>query len=394
MTAKGFADGAAGVVEPVDPLTLSCALIRCPSVTPEDAGALDVLIAALEPLGFSCHRLRFAEAGAAPVDNLYARVGESGPTFCFAGHTDVVPPGAGWSIDPFAADVRGDRLYGRGAADMKTAIACFVAAVARHLQGAGAGGSISLLVTGDEEGPAVNGTRKVLGWLAERGERLDACLVGEPTNPTTLGEMIKIGRRGSLNARLRVHGVQGHAAYPHLADNPIPRLIRMLGTLDAEPLDGGTEYFQPSTLTLTSVDVGNTASNVIPAEAAAAFNIRFNDRHTARSLTDWIEARCRSVGGDCELEIECSGEAFVCEPGPLAGMVAAAAGERTGRLPEFSTSGGTSDARFLKDACPVCEFGMVGESAHKVDESVPVADLAALTDIYAGVLARFFGKAG
>lgn len=379
------------MVSPVDPLELGRALIRCPSVTPEDAGALDVLSAALEPLGFSCHRLRFEEQGTAPVENLYARRGAQGANFCFAGHTDVVPPGPGWSVDPFAAEVRAGRLYGRGAADMKTAIACFVAAVSGHLQRGGADGRISLLITGDEEGPAVNGTRKVLDWLAGRGERLDACLVGEPTNPNALGEMIKIGRRGSLNVRLRVQGVQGHAAYPHLADNPIPRLIRMLTALGNEPLDAGTDYFPPSTLTLTSIDVGNVASNVIPGEARAAFNIRFNDRHTAGSLRDWIEARCQDVGRGYALEMECSGEVFVCAPGPLSGMVAGAVTDRTGRVPELSTSGGTSDARFLKDACPVCEFGMVGESAHKVDENVSVADLEALTDIYAGVLARFFG---
>lgn len=379
------------MVSPVDPLELGRALIRCPSVTPEDAGALDVLSAALEPLGFSCHRLRFEEQGTAPVENLYARRGAQGANFCFAGHTDVVPPGPGWSVDPFAAEVRAGRLYGRGAADMKTAIACFVAAVSGHLQRGGADGRISLLITGDEEGPAVNGTRKVLDWLAGRGERLDACLVGEPTNPNALGEMIKIGRRGSLNVRLRVQGVQGHAAYPHLADNPIPRLIRMLTALGNEPLDAGTDYFPPSTLTLTSIDVGNVASNVIPGEARAAFNIRFNDRHTAGSLRDWIETRCQDAGSGYALEMECSGEVFVCAPGPLSGMVAGAVTDRTGRVPELSTSGGTSDARFLKDACPVCEFGMVGESAHKVDENVSVADLEALTDIYAGVLARFFG---
>jgi succinyl-diaminopimelate desuccinylase len=238
----------------------------------------------------------------------------------------------------------------------------------------------------------VNGTRKVLSWLEERGERLDGCLVGEPTNPAALGEMIKIGRRGSLNARLRIEGVQGHAAYPHLADNPIPRLLRMLAALEAEPLDAGTDWFQPSTLTFTSIDVGNAASNVIPATAQAAFNVRFNDLHTAASLRAWIEARCRGVGGRHVLDMECSGEAFLCPPGPLATMVADAAREVTGQVPAFSTSGGTSDARFLKDACPVCEFGMVGESAHKIDENVAVADLEALTSIYAGVLARFFGQ--
>ncbi|HRK96609.1 MAG TPA: succinyl-diaminopimelate desuccinylase, partial [Rhodospirillales bacterium] len=346
-----------------------------------------------ERLGFACHRLRFADGGTAPVENLYARIGGQGPNLCFAGHTDVVPPGAGWSVDPFAAEIRDGRLYGRGAADMKTAIACFVAAVAQHLRSGDAPrGSISLLITGDEEGPAVNGTRKVLSWLAERGERLDGCVVGEPTNPAGLGEMIKIGRRGSLNARLRVDGVQGHAAYPHLADNPIPRLLRMLAALEAAPLDAGTDWFQPSTLTFTSIDVGNAASNVIPAAAQAAFNVRFNDLHTAASLRAWIEGRCRAAGGRHLLEMECSGEAFLCPPGPLATMVADAVREVTGQVPAFSTSGGTSDARFLKDACPVCEFGMVGESAHKVDENVAVADIEALTSIYAGVLARFFGQ--
>lgn len=381
------------MVASVDPLALSRALIRCPSVTPEDAGALDVLASALEPLGFRCHRLRFAEPGTTAVDNLYARRGEAEPNLCFAGHTDVVPPGAGWSVDPFAAEVRDGRLYGRGAADMKSAIACFVAAVAGYLASADEPrGSVSLLITGDEEGPAVNGTRKVLDWLAERGERLDACLVGEPTNPAALGEMIKIGRRGSLNARLRVDGVQGHAAYPHLADNPIPRLIRILAALDAEPLDAGTAYFQPSTLTLTSVDVGNAASNVIPAAARAAFNIRFNDRHTFASLRDWIEARCRAGGGRYALDLDASGEAFLCAPGPWSATVAAAVAGQTGCAPELSTSGGTSDARFLKDACPVCEFGMVGETAHKVDESIAVADIETLTRIYADVLARYLGR--
>ncbi len=383
----------------IDPVTLARALIACPSVTPADAGALDVLDGALTGLGFTCHRLRFNEAGTDPVDNLYARLGTAAPNFCFAGHTDVVPPGSGWSVDPFAAHLRDGRLYGRGAADMKCAIACFVAATARWLANRAAEeegdcegfGSISLLITGDEEGPAINGTRKVLDWLAERGESLDACLVGEPTNPKTLGEMIKIGRRGSLNARLRVDGIQGHAAYPHLADNPIPRLIAMLAALGATPLDEGTEYFEPSTLTITSIDVGNPASNVIPSSAGAAFNIRFNDRHTAASLREWIEARLRAVDDRFTLDTECSGDAFLCPSEGLAKLVAEAVAATTGRTPEFSTGGGTSDARFIKDVCPVCEFGMVGASAHKVDESVEVADIEALSDIYLGVLARFFG---
>lgn len=376
----------------IDPLTLSQALIRCPSVTPVDAGALDVLASALTGLGFTCDRLRFAEAGTEAVENLYARLGEREPNLCFAGHTDVVAPGDGWSVDPFAAEVRGERLFGRGAADMKGAIACFVAAVGRWLAaGEGRTGSVSLLITGDEEGPAVNGTRKVLDRLAARGERLDACLVGEPTNPSQLGEMIKIGRRGSLDLRLRVKGEQGHAAYPHLADNPIPRLVRVLAALDAEPLDAGTEWFQASTLTMTSVDVGNSATNVIPSQARAAFNIRFNDAHTAAGLRARIEAVCEAIGGRYDLESSCSGDAFLCPPGPFVNNVVDAVKAVSGRSPELSTSGGTSDARFIKSVCPVCEFGLVGESAHKVDENVALADLEQLTRIYLGVLERTLG---
>lgn len=376
----------------VDSLALSRALIRCPSVTPADAGALDMLTVVLEALGFACHRLRFEESGTEPVDNLYARLGSDWPNLCFAGHTDVVPPGDGWCVDPFAGEVRDGRLYGRGAADMKCAIACFVAAVARWLAGdGGRTGSVSLLITGDEEGPAINGTRKVLQWLTARGERLDACLVGEPTNPATLGEMIKIGRRGSLNVRLRVDGIQGHAAYPQNADNPIPRLVRMLAALSEEPLDGGTEWFQPSTLTVTSVDVGNAATNVIPAQAQAAFNIRFNDSHTVESLHNWIDTRCRAVGGRYALETKCTGEAFLCPPGPFVASVSDAVTVVTGQTPALSTSGGTSDARFIKDHCPVCEFGLIGESAHKVDENVAVADIEQLTSIYHLVLERVLG---
>lgn len=382
------------MVESIDPLALSRALIRCPSVTPADAGALDVLQAALEGLDFACTRLPFSEPGTADVDNLYARIGDRSPNFCFAGHTDVVPVGdeAAWSSDPFGGEIRDGRLYGRGASDMKAAIACFVAAAGRFLADGGDGfvGSISLLITGDEEGPSINGTRKVLGWLDERGENLDACLVGEPTNPNVLGEMIKVGRRGSLNCSLTVHGIQGHAAYPERADNPIPRLVKMLAALGATPLDLGTEHFGPSTLTITTVDVGNAVTNVIPARAQAGFNIRFNDLHTADSLRDWIEARCREAGGRFELKTTCTGEAFLCPPGRLTGIVANAVERVTARRPELSTSGGTSDARFIKDVSPVAEFGMSGETAHKVDENVAVADLAALTAIYGAVLADFF----
>jgi len=382
------------LVARVDPLALSRALIRCPSVTPTDAGALDVLQAALEGLGFVCTRLPFSEPGTADVDNLYARIGGRLPNFCFAGHTDVVPVGdeAAWTCDPFGGEIRDGRLCGRGASDMKAAIACFAAAADRFLadRGDAFDGSISLLITGDEEGPSINGTRKVLRWLGERGEILDACLVGEPTNPNALGDMIKIGRRGSLNCALTVHGVQGHAAYPQRADNPIPRLVRILAAIDDTPLDHGTEDFDPSTLTVTSIDVGNAATNVIPARAGAKFNIRFNDRHTSESLRTWLEDRCRAFAVRFDLDTTCTGEAFLSPPGRLSGVIVDAVRRVTGLEPELSTSGGTSDARFIKDACPVAEFGMPGETAHKVDENVAVADVAMLTDIYGAVLGGFF----
>ncbi|MGD9537341.1 MAG: succinyl-diaminopimelate desuccinylase [Alphaproteobacteria bacterium] len=378
-----------------DPLALAQALIRCPSVTPEDAGALDVLQRALESLGFRCTRLPFAEPGTPDIDNLYARLGEAAPNLCFAGHTDVVPVGdaARWTVEPFGAAVQGGTLYGRGAADMKGAIAAFVAAAARYKASHAGGikGSISLLITGDEEGPSINGTRKALKALAERGERLDACLVGEPTNPTRLGEMVKIGRRGSLSGWLRVLGAQGHTAYPQLADNPIPRLVRMLGVLTESRLDDGTAHFQPSNAQVTTVDVGNPATNVIPAEARAAFNIRFNDRHTGRSLEDWLRREFDAIGGAYELKVQVSGEAFLTPPGPLSDLIAKAAEAVTGATPELSTTGGTSDARFIKDYCPVAEFGLIGQTMHKVDERVALADLEGLTRIYLGVLESFFG---
>jgi succinyl-diaminopimelate desuccinylase len=382
------------LVARVDPLALSRALIRCPSVTPSDAGALDVLQAALEGMGFVCTRLPFSEPGTADVDNLYARIGGRPPNFCFAGHTDVVPVGdeVAWTCDPFGGEIRDGRLYGRGASDMKAAIAGFAAAAGRFLadRGDAFDGSLSLLITGDEEGPSINGTRKVLRWLGERGEILDACLVGEPTNPNTLGEMIKIGRRGSLNCALTVHGIQGHAAYPQRADNPIPRLVRMLAAIDDTPLDHGTAHFDPSILTVTTIDVGNAATNVIPARAGAKFNIRFNDRHTPEGLKAWLEDRFRAFGGRFELETQCTGVAFLSPPGRLSRVIADAVRRVTGLEPELSTSGGTSDARFIKDACPVAEFGMPGETAHKVDENVAVADVATLTDIYVAVLDGFF----
>lgn len=382
-----------------DPLPLAQALIRRPSVTPEDAGALGVLAEALERLGFATHVLPFEEPGTPDILNLYARLDGAGdgPNLCFAGHTDVVPPGQGWTLDPFAGEVRDGQLYGRGASDMKAAIAAFVAAVARHLRDGGAvPGALSLLITGDEEGPAINGTKKVLGWLAGRGERLDACVVGEPTNPRALGDMIKIGRRGSINGELTVFGGQGHVAYPHLADNPIPRLVGLLQALIDLRLDDGTEHFQPSNLEVVSVDVGNPAPNVIPGRATARFNIRFNDLHTGDSLTALVRETLARACPDpalWDLSMVESGPAFLTPPGPLSGTLAAAIEAVTGRTPELSTSGGTSDARFIKDACPVCEFGLVGETMHKADERCRLDDLEALTAIYQRLIAGFFARA-
>ncbi len=378
----------------IDPLEFAQALIRCPSVTPNEGGALDLLQQRLAKLGFVCHRVPFTENGTPTVDNLYARIGTAQPNFCFAGHTDVVPVGdaGAWRHPPFAATVENGRLIGRGAVDMKSSIACFVAAAGRFLaqHPNGFNGSISLLITGDEEGPAVNGTVKVLDWLKRRNEAIDGCIVGEPTNPQALGDMMKIGRRGSLNAVLTVRGVQGHVAYPHLADNPIPRLMRMLTRLAETPLDGGNDHFQPSSLNVTDLHVGNETTNIIPAVARARFNIRFNDIHTGAGLIRWIREICDDVGGDYELQPTISGESFLTPPGRLSQAVADAVERATGRRPELSTSGGTSDARFIKDHCPVVEFGLTGKTMHQVDESTDVADLETLTAIYLDVLEHWF----
>ena len=382
----------------MDPVDLAQALIRCPSVTPADEGAMDVLQSALEELGFTCHRLPFATGNAPEVQNLYARIGDRAPNFCFAGHTDVVPVGDAneWSVDPFAAEIKGDRLYGRGASDMKTAIAGFAAAAARFLESRDNGfpGSISLLITGDEEGEALNGTVKVLEWLREKGEVLDACLVGEPTNPETLGDMIKIGRRGSMTAFLTVHGASGHAAYPHLADNPVERLVKMLSAVLDKPLDDGTEHFQPSTAVVTTIDVGNPVANVIPARAEARINVRFNDLHTGAGVETLLRRRLDDIGGDYDLDARVSGEPFLFPPGPLSNLVAGAVEKATGKRPEFSTAGGTSDARFIKDHCPVCEYGMTNQTAHKADENALVSDIQLLSDIYQSVLDGFFADPG
>ncbi len=386
-----------------DLFSLARDMIRRPSVTPRDAGALDVLETALTRLGFTCHRLPFGtgESGReARVDNLYARLGTGKPHFCFAGHTDVVPPGdnAKWSLDPFAGEIRDGQLWGRGAADMKGAIAAFVTAADAFLRAKGGAfkGSISLLITGDEEGDAVNGTTKVLTWMEERGEVPDMCVVGEPTNPERLGDMIKIGRRGSMTGYLTVRGVQGHVAYPHLADNAAHRLVRMLDAVTREKLDEGSAHFQPSSLQITTIDIGNPANNVIPAEAKAAFNIRFNDKHSSKSLSDWLrrtfDRAMREIGpgGGYDLEIRVSGESFFTAPGPLSSLVAECVQAETNRTPELSTTGGTSDARFIRRLCPVVEFGGVGQTMHKIDERMAVADLEGLARIYRRVLEKVF----
>jgi len=386
-----------------DPIALAQALIQCPSVTPADAGALGVLADALGQIGFACHRLPFQTPNTPDVENLYARLGNGGQNFCFAGHTDVVPVGDAddWSRDPFSGEIVDGALHGRGAADMKSAIAAFTVAVERLIELHGAPeswntpGSISLLITGDEEGPAINGTRRVLEWLSERGETLDACIVGEPTNPDALGDMIKIGRRGSTTGDVVVRGTQGHTAYPHLANNPVHHLVRMLSALTAEPLDSGTEHFQPSTLQVTTVDVGNPANNVVPAKAHATFNIRFNDLHSSDSLDAWVRQTFNAALGDTdagyELSFRVTGEAFLTPPGPLSEAISTAVAGVTGRRPELSTTGGTSDARFIKAYCPVAEFGLVGQTMHKVDEYVATDDIVKLTEIYLSVLETYFG---
>ncbi|HEY1383444.1 MAG TPA: succinyl-diaminopimelate desuccinylase [Dongiaceae bacterium] len=380
----------------IDPIALAQTLIRCPSVTPADAGALDALSAALAPVGFACRRMPFEAPGTARIDNLYAKLDgkRSGKHFSFAGHSDVVPVGKreAWSVDPFAAQVIEGRLYGRGAADMKGAIAAFAGAAARFVarRNGDFAGAISLLITGDEEGPSVNGTKPMLQALAADGETFDACLVGEPTNPRRLGEMAKIGRRGSWTGHLTVKGVQGHIAYPHLADNPTHRLARMIVALTETPLDPGTAHFEPSTLQVSTIDVGNPTTNLIPAEARASFNSRFNDGFTPGSLEAEVRRRLDTIGGAYELRTECSGVSFVTPPGPLSGIVTQAVQAVTGLTPELSTTGGTSDARFIKDYCPVIEFGLAGATMHKVDENVAIADILQLSDIYERILESYF----
>jgi len=391
-----------------DPIENLATLIRCPSVTPAEGGALTALAAMLEPLGFTVERMVASEPGMPDIENLYARIGTEGPHLMFAGHTDVVPVGdaAAWTHDPFGAEISGGEMFGRGAVDMKGGIACFVAAVARHIERNGPPkGSVSFLITGDEEGPAVNGTIKLLQWAAERGERWDACLVGEPTNPDQLGDMIKIGRRGSVSGTLTVRGVQGHAAYPHLADNAVRGVIALTDALMHPPFDAGTENFQPSNLEVTTIDVGNRATNVVPAEASASFNIRFNDAWTAETVMAEIVRRLDAAARDEKLRpgrapvrydikwAERPSHVFLTRNNQLIASLSGAVEAVTGRAPKLSTTGGTSDARFIKDYCPVVEFGLVGQTMHMVDERVAVADLETLTVIYETFIARWFGDA-
>lgn len=374
----------------LDPISLSQALIRRESVTPDKGDALDLLAAHLEELGFTCNKLVFEEPGTDPVPNLYARLGTAAPNFCFAGHTDVVPVGAAnkWTVGPFEAEVKEGQLWGRGASDMKSAIAAFVVAVERALGKGEVKGSISLLITGDEEGPAVNGTKKVLDWLNERGEKIDLCLVGEPTNPQELGQMVKVGRRGSLHGVITVHGTQGHVAYPQVAHNPIPDMVKLLAELDKDPLDTGNDRFQPSNLEIVNVHVGNESHNVIPADAKARFNVRFNNEFTPDGLKAELSKRLERAGVDYEIDWWLSGDSFLTEEGPLSDAVVEAVEHHTGRRPELSTTGGTSDARFIKDMCPVVEFGLVGATMHKIDEHVAVSDIEKLTDIYEEIIGK------
>jgi succinyl-diaminopimelate desuccinylase len=381
-----------------DPAALARDLLRCPSVTPAEAGTLGLIEGLLKAAGFTVHRVTFAEPGTAPVENLYARIGTASPHFAFAGHVDVVPPGeqAKWTHPPFAGEIADGTLYGRGAVDMKGAIACALAAVLDHLAACGGRpkGSISFLITGDEEGVAVNGTVKLVKWAAERGESFDHCILGEPSNAAVIGDTIKVGRRGSLNGTLVVTGKQGHVAYPERAENPVRGLVTLMSALMAIPLDHGSPRFDASNLEFTSIDIGNPVVNLIPGEARARFNIRFNDRHSQTSLKMLIEKRAGEAAGRIRWHIDwepSNADSFVTEPGPFVDLVSMAIKDVTGREPKLSTTGGTSDARFIKHYCPVLEFGLVGQTMHQVDEHTTVTDLATLTAIYRKILDRYFG---
>ena len=376
-----------------DPVALTAALIRCPSVTPEDGGAMAILEELLGNAGFECHRV---DRGG--VANLFARWGKKGAnrSFGFNGHVDVVPVGdlAAWTQDPFGAAVVDGWMFGRGATDMKSGVAAFAAAAVDFVRDTPPDGAVILAITGDEEGPSVDGTVALLDWMAKQGERMTACLVGEPTCPKTLGDMMKIGRRGSLTAWITAHGVQGHSAYPHRARNPMSALVRLLAALEAEPLDQGTAHFDASTLAITTIDCGNPATNVIPAKGTATVNIRFNDSHSGASLTAWLQEKADAVAAETgvrfDLRVSISGESFLTPPGAFTNLVAKAVQAETGVVPEASTSGGTSDARFVKDHCPVVEFGLVGQTMHQVDERVEVAQIVRLKAIYTRILQDYF----
>ncbi|MCK0126441.1 succinyl-diaminopimelate desuccinylase [Gelidibacter sp. F2691] len=379
-------------IAPLDPVDLTQRLVRCASVTPDEGGALTLLEGLLTGAGFSCTRIDRGE-----VSNLFARWGsKNARTLGFNGHTDVVPVGDAdaWSVDPFGAEIRDGYLYGRGATDMKSGVAAWVAAAVDFTRNAPEDASLVITITGDEEGPAIDGTVAILDWMAEHGEQMNDCLVGEPTCPNDMGEMMKIGRRGSMTAYFTARGVQGHAAYPHRALNPVPALARLMADLAAHELDQGTDHFDASTLAVTTIDTGNPATNVIPAESRATVNVRFNDAHSSDSLTKWLQAEAERVGKDTgvdiEMDVKVSGESFVTPPGELSQLIANAVQAETGRVPEASTSGGTSDARFVQHHCPVVEFGLVGKTMHAVDERVEVALIPQLKSIYSRIIQDYF----
>ena len=381
-------------IENGDPIVLTKALISCRSVTPHNDGAIEQLSHWLSEMGFKCDILNFKEDGTDDVLNLWARIGnEEGPALCFAGHTDVVPEGdeTRWSTDPFAANEIDGKIIGRGVTDMKGAIASFVSATKKFLdERENFAGSISFIITGDEEGIAINGTKKLLNWMQENSISFDDCIVGEPTNPKRLGEMIKIGRRGSVNGVLTVDGQQGHVAYPHLAKNPIPMLLNILNNLTSDQLDQGNEHFQPSNLEITSVDVGNKATNVIPQSASARFNIRYNDNFNSETIEDEINRRLENFKNNFSLKLEHSGDSFLTKPGKLVNDLSEIIFNKTGINPDLSTSGGTSDARFIKSYGNVVEFGLISETMHQIDESVAVKDINDLSEIYYEVLKKYF----
>ena len=379
----------------IDPVSLTADLVRCPSVTPEEGGAIDLLEQLLEKNGFSCTRIVRGQ-----VSNLFAKwgTGKNGRVFGFNGHTDVVPVGdlSSWTVDPFGAEIKEGYLYGRGATDMKSGVAAFVASAIDFVNNKPPNGSIVITITGDEEGEAVDGTVAILDWMQQNGEKIDHCLVGEPTSPSQMGEMMKIGRRGSMNAKITATGTQGHSAYPDRANNPIVAMVKLLDKLESHQLDVGTEHFDPSTLAITSVDTGNKASNVIPAVTKAAVNIRFNDSHSGSSLVSWLKDEIEKVSAEYgikfETDFKISGESFITPPGELSDLISEAVKKELGVTPKLSTTGGTSDARFIKDMCPVTEFGLVGQTMHAVDEKVETKQINQLKEIYYRILEAYFEK--